>query len=118
MNKEIIAVVLQDRIYVYKFLKLKLKDAFETDDNPDGIRCLSSKKDNSVLAFPDIAKDSIKVSLLDKILKIEAHKEIISCLSITSDGSKNVSASKKGNFVRIIYASTGANYKKSEEVPR
>eukprot|EP00345_Euplotes_harpa_P001128 CAMPEP_0168321660 /NCGR_PEP_ID=MMETSP0213-20121227/2416_1 /TAXON_ID=151035 /ORGANISM="Euplotes harpa, Strain FSP1.4" /LENGTH=50 /DNA_ID=CAMNT_0008323379 /DNA_START=402 /DNA_END=554 /DNA_ORIENTATION=+ len=50
MNKETIAVVLQDRIYVYELANLKIKDAIETYDNPEGICCLSAKKDTDVLA--------------------------------------------------------------------
>ena len=37
MNKESIAVVLQDRIYVYELKNLKMKDAIETYDNPEGL---------------------------------------------------------------------------------
>ena len=37
MNKETIVVVLEDRIYVYEFLSLKISDAIETWTNPDGI---------------------------------------------------------------------------------
>mmetsp|Transcript_39355 Transcript_39355/g.45186 ORF Transcript_39355/g.45186 Transcript_39355/m.45186 type:complete len:80 (+) Transcript_39355:193-432(+) len=37
MNKDTIVVVLQDRLYVYEFSNLKIRDAIETYDNPDGI---------------------------------------------------------------------------------
>lgn len=115
MNKETIAVVLQDRIYVYEFSNLKIRDAIETYDNPDGICCLSSKKDTNVLACPDKTKGSIRVSLFDNSLKIEAHEGTISCLAMTSDGSTIASASERGTLVRIFNASTGI---KLQEVRR
>lgn len=37
MNKDVIVVILQDRIYIYEFSNLKIKDAIETSENPEGI---------------------------------------------------------------------------------
>lgn len=115
MNKETIAVVLQDRIYVYEFSNLKIRDAIETYDNPDGICCLSAKKDSNVLACPDKEKGRIRVSFYDNSSTIEAHDGSIACLALSFDGSIIASASEKGTLVRIFNTSTGA---KLQEVRR
>lgn len=78
MNKENIAVILQDRIYVYEFSNLKIRDAIETYDNEDGICCLSSKKDTSVLACPDKEKGKVRIAMLDNSHTFTAHDGAIS----------------------------------------
>ena len=115
MNKETIAVVLQDRCYVYEFSNLKIKDAIETFDNPDGICCLSAKKDSNVLACPDKEKGKIRVSLFDNNSKIDAHEGAIACLALSFDGAIIASASDRGTLVRIFNTSSGS---KLQEVRR
>lgn len=115
MNKETIAVVLQDRIYVYEFSNLKIRDAIETFDNPDGICCLSAKKDSSILACPDKEKGKIRISFYDNSTTIEAHDGALTCLALNFDGTSVASASEKGTLVRIFNTTTGA---KLQEVRR
>lgn len=115
MNKETIAVILQDRIYVYEFSNLKIRDAIETYDNPDGICCLSAKKDSNVLICPDKDQGKIKVSFYDNSSTIEAHDGAIACLALSFDGSTIASASEKGTLIRIFNSNTGA---KLQEVRR
>jgi WD40 repeat protein len=115
MNKETIAVVLEDRIYVYEFSNLKIRDAIETYINPDGICCLSSKKDTNILACPDKTQGAIRVTYYDNSSKIQAHEGPIACLAMTTDGQTIASASSKGTLVRIFNATSGS---KLQEVRR
>lgn len=115
MNKETIAVILQDRIYVYEFSNLKIRDAIETYDNPDGICCLSAKKDSSVLACPDKEKGKVRVSFYDNSNSFTAHDGAIAWLSLNFDGSMVATASEKGTLVRLFDSSTGS---KLQEVRR
>jgi WD repeat-containing protein 45 len=115
MNKETIAVVLEDRIYVYEFSNLKIRDAIETYKNPDGICCLSSKKDTNILACPDKTLGAIRVTYYDNTSTIQAHEGAIACLAMTTDGQTLASASAKGTLIRIFNATTGT---KLQEVRR
>ena len=103
MNKETIAVVLQDRIYVYEFKSLKIKEAIETYDNPNGLWCLSAKKDTNVLVCPDKEKGKIRIVINESFNTVEAHQGTIAWLSISFDGSLVATASEKGTLVRIIH---------------
>lgn len=107
MNKETIAVILEDRIYVYEFSNLKIRDAIETYKNPEGICCLSSKKETNVLVCPDKNVGAIRVTFYDNSSTIQAHEGAIAALALTQDGQMVASASEKGTLVRIFNASSG-----------
>ena len=115
MNKETIAVVLQDRIYVYEFSNLKIRDAIETYDNPEGLWCLSAKKDTNILVCPDKEKGKIRIVINENFNTVEAHEGTIAWLSLSFDGSIVATASEKGTLVRIFNTSTGS---KLQEVRR
>ena len=115
MNKETIAVVLQDRIYVYEFSNLKIRDAIETYDNPDGLWCLSAKKDTNVLVCPDKEKGKIRIVINENFSTVEAHNGVIAWLSLNFDGTLAATASEKGTLVRIFNTLTGT---KLQEVRR
>lgn len=115
MNKETIAVILLDRIYVYEFSNLKIRDAIETYNNETGICCLSAKKDTSVLACPDKDKGKIRVSFYDNSHSFTAHDGIIASLALNFDGTVVASASEKGTLVRTFDTATG---EKLQEVRR
>ncbi len=56
-----VVVVLENRIYVYNFMDLKLVDAINTSYNAKGLCALSPDANRTVLACPDIAKGHVKV---------------------------------------------------------
>eukprot|EP00343_Euplotes_focardii_P003166 CAMPEP_0205810838 /NCGR_PEP_ID=MMETSP0205-20121125/14994_1 /ASSEMBLY_ACC=CAM_ASM_000278 /TAXON_ID=36767 /ORGANISM="Euplotes focardii, Strain TN1" /LENGTH=190 /DNA_ID=CAMNT_0053089321 /DNA_START=224 /DNA_END=796 /DNA_ORIENTATION=+ len=115
MNKETIAVVLEDRIYVYEFSNLKIRDAIETFKNTEGLCCLSSAKDTNVLICPDKTQGAIRVASQDSTTTIQAHDGALACLGLTIDGKKVASASEKGTLVRVFQSDTGS---KLQEVRR
>lgn len=107
MNKETIAVILEDRIYVYEFSNLKIRDAIETYKNPEGICCLSSTKDTNTLVCPDKTIGMIRVTLNDNSTTIQAHEGAIAALALTQDGQTVASASEKGTLIRIFNTELG-----------
>ena len=115
MNKETIAVVLEDRIYVYEFSNLKIRDAIETFKNPEGLCCLSSVKDTNVLICPDKTQGAVRVSMYDSSSTIQAHDNVLACLALSDDGQRIATASEKGTLIRIFQTSTGS---KLQEVRR
>lgn len=115
MNKETIVVILEDRIYVYEFMNLKISDAIETWTNPDGICCLSSQKDTNVLVCPDKEQGSIKINNNDASHTVKAHDGSIVALALSPDSKRWATASEKGTLIRIFDTSTGS---KIQEVRR
>lgn len=115
MNKETIVVVLEDRIYVYEFLSLKISDAIETWTNPDGLCCLSSMKDTNVLVCPDKEQGTIRIINNGNPETVTAHEGSIAALSLSPDATKCATASDKGTLVRIFDTSTAT---KLQEVRR
>lgn len=70
LNREKVVVILDDRIYVYNFINLKIFDAIETVPNPDGICAITSEKGNTVLACPTKDVGKVKVSTYSKLAQI------------------------------------------------
>ena len=59
-------MVLESRVFVYNFADLRLIDAIDTCLNPKGLCALSSDPNVAVLATPDKAKGSIRVTAYEK----------------------------------------------------
>lgn len=66
LRKDKVVVVLESRVYVYNFSDLRLIDAIDTCVNPKGLVALSADPNLSVLATPDKAKGSVKVTIYEK----------------------------------------------------
>lgn len=115
MNKETIVVVLEDRIYVYEFLSLKISDAIETWTNPDGICWLSSTKGTNVLVCPDKEQGTIRIVYNGNSETAKAHDGSIVALSLSPDATKWATASEKGTLIRVFDTSTAT---KLQEVRR
>lgn len=104
MSRELLAVVLEDRIYVYQFVDLLMKDAIETDPNPQGICVLNNK----VLACPDRELGKVRINNYEGTIinTIDAHDGNIQCLALNHDSSLLASASEKGTLIRIFDTTT------------
>ena len=113
MSREQIAVVLEDRIYIYQLLDLMMKDAIETAPNPDGISVLK----NDILVCPDKEQGTVRINNFKQSIvnNIEAHEGPIRCLALNHDSTLLATASEKGTLIRIFNTSTG---KKVKEVRR
>ncbi len=58
--------MLENRIYVYNFIDLKLVDAINTSSNPKGLCALSADQNRTVLVCPDSNKGHVKVMHYEK----------------------------------------------------
>jgi len=85
MSKELIAAVLEDRIYVYQLVDLAMKDAIETAPNLDGICVLNNK----VLACPDKGKGEVRINNYANttVNSIKAHNNNIMAIALNEDSS-------------------------------
>lgn len=61
-----VVVVLENRIYVYKFVDLKLVDAIDTCINTRGLVALNAETANEVLATPDKEIGHVRLTLYRK----------------------------------------------------
>ena len=108
LRRDRIIVVLETKVFVYRFKDLKLLDQITTVANPKGLVSLCPDK-NNVLAIPGLAKGSIRIELYDisKATLIKAHDADLAQFTLNADGSRIASASEKGTLIRLWNCYTG-----------
>mmetsp|Transcript_3763 Transcript_3763/g.8603 ORF Transcript_3763/g.8603 Transcript_3763/m.8603 type:complete len:590 (+) Transcript_3763:454-2223(+) len=111
LRKDAIAVALRDRVYVYNFADLSLRDKIYTADNPFGLLSLNTRMQGMVLACPSVTTGHVRVELygMRKTMLIEAHESTLRALVLTTDGGKLATASHKGTIVRVFDVATSQN---------
>ncbi|PVU89747.1 hypothetical protein BB561_005184 [Smittium simulii] len=122
LNRRRMVVVLEEQIYIYDISNMKLMHTIETAPNPKGICTMSSSNDHCYIAYPAPSISSSNnlanggnfsspimsdVMIFDgnsceAMNIIQAHKGIISCLAINSDGTLLATASEKGTVIRVF----------------
>lgn len=109
LRRDRVVVLLQSKIYVYRFSDLKLLDQISTISNPKGLICLCSDPANNILAVPGLSKGSIRVEHYDisKTTIIKAHDTELSQMALNIDGSRLATASEKGTLIRLWDTATG-----------
>ncbi|XP_020086310.1 autophagy-related protein 18c-like [Ananas comosus] len=109
LRRDCIVVVLEHKIYVYRFKDLKLLHQIETLANPKGLCCLSYHSNTSVLACPGLHRGQVRVEHFGlKVTKfISAHDSHIACITLTMDGLLLATASTKGTLIRIFNTMDG-----------
>eukprot|EP00826_Nyctotherus_ovalis_P064973 TRINITY_DN953_c0_g3_i2.p1 TRINITY_DN953_c0_g3~~TRINITY_DN953_c0_g3_i2.p1 ORF type:complete len:364 (+),score=111.74 TRINITY_DN953_c0_g3_i2:37-1092(+) len=108
LRKERVAVVLEQRVYIYQIADLKLLDAIDTFENPQGL-CAISPKDEVVLVVPSKSKGHIQIVNYDANLNasVKAHESLICALAISQDGKMCATASDKGTLIRVFGTKDG-----------
>ncbi len=103
LRKERIVVVLEQRVYIYQISDLKLLDAIDTYNNPQGL-CVLSSKDAIILVTPDKKKGYIRIMNYDTNSNLEkkAHESALSALAMSQDGKLCATASDKGTLIRVF----------------
>ncbi|KAF4966752.1 hypothetical protein FZEAL_10620 [Fusarium zealandicum] len=107
LNRERIAVVLQNSVRVYSFAKPPdLLHVYETADNLLGLCCLSDKK----LAFPGRTAGQIQLVELrtGNVSIIPAHSSALKAIALSPDGELLASASEMGTLIRVYSTSNCA----------
>eukprot|EP00826_Nyctotherus_ovalis_P064971 TRINITY_DN953_c0_g1_i7.p2 TRINITY_DN953_c0_g1~~TRINITY_DN953_c0_g1_i7.p2 ORF type:complete len:372 (+),score=98.92 TRINITY_DN953_c0_g1_i7:82-1197(+) len=108
LRKERIVVALDQRVYVYQISDLKLIDAIDTFNNPQGL-CALSSLDDMVLIVPSKKKGFIQIMnyALNLSVTKRAHDSSISALAISQDGMMCATASDKGTLIRVFATKDG-----------
>jgi len=103
LRRDRVVVVLESKVFVYRFKDLKLLDQITTVANPKGLVALCSEAKNNVLAVPGLNRGIIRIELYDiaKATLIKAHDADLAQFALNADGSKIASASEKGTLIRI-----------------
>ena len=65
LRRDRIVVVLESKVFVYRFKDLRLLDQITTVNNPRGLVSLCSEAKNNVLAIPGLARGTIRIELYD-----------------------------------------------------
>ena len=109
LRRDRIVVVLESKVFVYRFKDLRLLDQITTVNNPRGLVSLCSEAKNNVLAIPGLARGTIRIELYDiaKATLIRAHDADLAQFTLNPDGSRIASASDKGTLIRIWNCHTG-----------
>jgi len=109
LRRDRVVVVLNTKVYVYRFSDLKLIDQIATVPNPKGLVSLCAEPACNVLAVPGLARGSIRIELyeISKATIIKAHEAEISQFALNSDGTRIASASEKGTLIRLWDCHTG-----------
>ena len=109
LRRDRIVVVLESKVFVYRFKDLRLLDQITTVNNPKGLVSLCSEAKSNVLAVPGLARGTIRVELYDiaKATLLRAHDADLAQFALNPDGSRIASASEKGTLIRIWNCYTG-----------
>jgi len=110
LKRQGIAVVLENKVYVYTLAELKLRDHIQTVANPKGLCAVCSEPDKWVLACPGKEKGCIKVQLYDedRSVQVQSHDSSIVCLELNSSGTLLASASDKGTVIKVFSTNDGS----------
>ncbi|URE25786.1 zinc finger C3HC4 type family protein [Musa troglodytarum] len=109
LRRDLIVVVLENKIYVYNFADLKLVHQIETLSNPKGLCCLSYHSNTLVLTCPGIRQGEVRIEhpFLKMKKFISAHDSQIACMTLTLNGLLLATASTKGTLIRIFNTNDG-----------
>lgn len=109
LRRDRVVVVLETKVFVYRFKDLKLVDQCATVANPKGLVSICAEVNNNVLAIPGLSKGSIRLELYDigKTTLLMAHDADLAYFALNNDGNRLASASEKGTLIRIWNCHTG-----------
>ncbi|KAI5057467.1 hypothetical protein GOP47_0027482 [Adiantum capillus-veneris] len=109
MRLDRVAVILEQRIFVYNLPDLRLTLSVQTISNPRGLCALSSSSGSCVMACPSETTGEVRVALYEtkKRFFLKAHTSAIACISLCHDGSLLATASTKGTLIRLFNTADG-----------
>ncbi|XP_028773637.1 autophagy-related protein 18b isoform X2 [Neltuma alba] len=105
MNKKMLIVILQDKVYVYDLNSLTILDTIVTVLNIKGLCAFSPCLEACYLALPaSTTKGSaLLYNVMDRHLhcEIEAHRAPLAAMVLSSNGMYIATASEQGTMVRV-----------------
>mmetsp|Transcript_94939 Transcript_94939/g.238117 ORF Transcript_94939/g.238117 Transcript_94939/m.238117 type:complete len:494 (+) Transcript_94939:232-1713(+) len=120
LRRDLVVVVLNNKVYVYGFRSLSLLDSIETTSNPKGLCCLSIGADRAVLVCPGMQQGRALVVFYPRAFAelqapvarerttiIAAHESAIAAMATDYNGMLLATASDKGTIVRVYDTTSG-----------
>ncbi len=109
LRRDVVAVVLATKVYLYALSDLKVIDSIDTGPNEKGLCALCPSAAAPVLVCPGMQKGHIRVELYDikKTTVIKAHEGDVACFALSADGTRVATASEKGTLIRIFDTHSG-----------
>ena len=109
LRRERVVVVLNSKVFVYRFKDLKLIHEIKTVANPRGLVSQSVDSMSNILAIPGSTRGSVRVELFDieKATLIKAHDAELAQFALNFDGTRLATASDKGTLIRLWDTHTG-----------
>ena len=109
LKRDKIFVVCDQKIFIFAFISFDILDTLETFDNPKGIIAVSTDSSTCIVAYPGKSMGSVNIKNYDtgKESTINAHQNMLSCISLSSNGSLLATASEKGTLIRVYNTSDG-----------
>jgi len=105
LRKDLIAVVLKEKISIHNFKDLSLFDSFKTIENPSGI-CAVADKGDFLIAAPSTKRGFVQVLSCaepKQNIEVEAYNnESISKIMLTSDGTVMAVAPESGTTIKLF----------------
>ena len=112
LRRDRVVVVLINKIFVYRFNDLQLKDQIKTIANPKGLIAVCpdvGNIGNEVLACPDLEPGHVRIEVYNTRRRnvIRAHESDLAQLCLNLDGTRLATASDKGTLIRVWNTYTG-----------
>jgi WD repeat-containing protein 45 len=109
LRRDRIAVVLQNRVYYYRFKDLKLLLQIPTCNNTKGLIALCPEDNCNILAVPALNSGDVRIDLFDmgKVTTIKTHSSDLAQITLSKNGSLLATCSDKGTLIRLWNTSTG-----------
>ena len=107
LTKEYIVVLLEKKIYIYKFESLELIKDIEITNNNNNIIAMGLEN-SELLVYPGEQPGTINITKLneDYLKIIDAHTSLIENIYLSNDGKYVVTASYTGTIIRIFSTET------------
>ena len=102
VTREIITVVTERKIFIYKFQSLALIKSIETKENSKGL-CSVTYNDDNLIAYPgeNVGEICITKYENDFFKSIRAHQTELELFSIDYNGKYIATSSERGTLIRI-----------------
>ena len=110
LRADLVAVVLEHKVYLYAFSDLALVSSVETVVNPLGLAALSSSGP-PLLAAPGLHRGALRLEKLGGARRetrfVAAHDSGLAALALTPNGSRVATAGDRGTLVRVFDTASG-----------
>ncbi|CAA9987770.1 autophagy-related protein 18, putative [Plasmodium knowlesi strain H] len=117
--REIIVVILEYKLCIYRLKDIILLETLNTSKNVSGLCCLSNIDKNIIIAYLSPIKGRVNIHIFEinsseniheelpyinfkTNLSIYAHDSSVACINLSNDGKLLVTASSKGTIIRLF----------------